>query len=664
MKVFVDVNDKRWNKYKINFEKIANAAVSGVYKDSEVSIILVDDSEIRRINEQYRGIKRPTNVLSFELGDDLLLGDIYISLDTVLREAKNEKISVDDHVAHLVVHGVLHLLGEDHLTDEQAQIMEGKEIKILKKLGIKNPYQDDEVSCTDEMCCPGGRFVALRKRVKIRENSVWQYLLYAVFGGIAAFGFAPFYQWWWTLLGIGGAYWLTVRNKNIGGFWWRLCRVAPFGAMYCVAMFWWVLHSIYVVPELTRQFAVWTIPGVVGLLIAGVVIFSWPLVVVGGGNKSAGQRVFLFAAVWTLVLWGREWMFTGFPWNPLANIAMPWPMLINSLAVWGALGLTFVIAGIIAAAVEVVREVKNVKNWLVMMFFVCTAVIGCVLGGQNMVASDFGADTTGPIIRIVQPGKSQVEKATHSREEALEKAAMNLNHLVTLSMKTGKPDVIIFPETTYPFVVMDGDRMELASLLGRPIVMGATTFDNGALFNSMLVADEFGNVRQIYSKSHLVPFGEYRPLGFLPSPVNLNPGNGPDVLAVGDFLLVPAICYEIIFSDSLMEPDLENVHAIVNITNDNWFGNTPGTYQHLDMVRRYAIESGLPVVRANYSGISAFVAADGEIVSMLPVGEPGVLDGFVWGGHVTPYRIVGLDMWMIIILVVSVIGVGLFAKKR
>lgn len=128
-------------------------------------------------------------------------------------------------------------------------------------------------------------------------------------------------------------------------------------------------------------------------------------------------------------------------------------------------------------------------------------------------------------------------------------------------------------------------------------------------------------------------------------------------------MFAPAICYEIIFSDSLLPENADGVVAIINLTNDNWFGNTPGTYQHLDMVRRYAIESGLPIVRANYSGVSAFVGADGAIISALPVGMRGVLDGFVWGAHETVYRVIGLNGWMIIILLVSVIGLGLVGKK-
>ena len=665
MKVFVDVHDERWNKYKINFEKIACTADSGVYKDSEVSIILVDDAEIHEINKTYRDVDRPTNVLSFELGDDVLLGDIYISFDTVMKEAKEAGISFENHVAHMVVHGCYHLMGYDHITDDEATVMEMKEIQALKKIGIKNPYADEEdFICDDASCCPGGRIVSFFNRFKISENGWLQYALYALFAGVATFGFAPFYCWWATVVGIAGAYWLTIRNKNIGTFWCALLRVSPFGAVYAVGMFWWVLHSIYAVPELMQQFAIWTLPALIGLGIAGVFIFSWPFVAVARVRTTAAARVFLFAGGWTFVLWAREWVFTGFPWNPLANITLQWPMLANSMSLWGALGLTFVLAGGIAVLVEVFRNRGLRSCWLVLGIFIALMGIGTWCGYKNMKYADMGAEYASTIIRIVQPAKSQLQKATHSREQAMQNAQENVKNLVALVGDVSGVDIVVFPETTYPFAVVDGDDFDFARVIGRPVVVGVNAVDNlGHVYNSMLVADVDGVIRDFYSKSHLVPFGEYRPLGILPGPVNLTPGDGPRVIDVNDFLFAPAICYEIIFSDSLVLESGGDIDAIVNITNDNWFGNTPGTYQHLDMVRRYAIESGLPIVRANYSGISAFVASDGEIVSMLPVGVSGVLDGVVWGAHQTPYRMIGRDGWMIIILIFACVCATLFTQR-
>ena len=666
MKVFVDVHDERWNKYKINFEKIACTADSGVYKESEVSIILVDDAEIYEINKTYRDVDRPTNVLSFELGDDVLLGDIYISFDTVMREAKEAGVSFENHVAHMVVHGCYHLMGYDHITDDEAAIMEMKEIKSLKKLGIKNPYSDeDEFVCCDSSCCPGGRIVSFFKRFKVRENGWGQYALYALFAGVAAFGFAPFYCWWATVLGVAGAYWLTIRNKNIGGFWCSLLRVSPFGAMYAISMFWWTLHSIYVVPELTRQFAIWTVPAVIGLGIAGVLIFSWPFVAIARVKTGVASRVFLFACVWTLVLWAREWMFTGFPWNPLANISVPWPALANSMSLWGALGLTFVIVGLTASVVEVLRHHNSRSGWVVFGIFALLFYIGFGYGQVNMRYADVGADNARITIRIVQPAVSQSQKATHNREQALNNAELNLYRMVSLAnVKETPADIVIYPETSYPFVIIPDDDFEFVRQIGRPVIMGANSIDDdGRIRNSMAIIGMDGKLQHIYSKSHLVPFGEYRPLGFLPASIDLAPGDGPENLNVNGLHFVPAICYEIIFSDSLIPDGAGVVDAIVNITNDGWFGNTPGTYQHLDMVRRYAIESGLPIVRANYSGISAFVSSDGEIVSMLPVGATGVLDGMVWGAHKTPYRIIGRDGWMIIILMFSCVCAIVFARR-
>lgn len=672
MKVFVDTHDKRWKKYKIDFEKIVFALDSLALRDSEVSIVLTDDAEIHALNRDYRGMDKPTNVLSFELGDDVLLGDIYISLDTVMREAKIAKISVAEHTAHMVVHGVLHLLGYDHLDDKQAKKMEGKEIKILGVLGIKNPYSDDVNQCCEcELGCPGASLVGFLSRLKIREDGFWQYALYAVFGAFAAFGFAPFNMWWMTVLCFMGAYWLTVRATKKIGFWRAFVRVLPFGAMYGISMFWWVLNSIYVVPEMTAQYAIWTVPGIIGLACAGAIIFGTPLAFLRSVQMRPAARPFFFAALWTIVLWLREWLFTGFPWNPIANISMPFPIVSNSMSLWGALGLTFIIIGLIGALVELLRNRRNRAVVGTLVVLVVLLFVGAFAGRENMVRSDAGAELKPQLIRIVQPALSQSQKATHNREEAIKNAEENLGKLLFMGVGDNSPDLIVYPETTYPFVLVDGDEMPLGTALGTNVIIGASTYNPAlGLQNSMVLADENGRILSVYSKSHLVPFGEYRPLGFLPSPANLAPGDGPELISLNisgrDFVFAPAVCYEIIFSDSLI-PDgaALSVDAIINVTNDNWFGKTPGTYQHLDMVRRYAIESGLPIIRANYSGISAFVGADGAIIDSMPIGASGHIDGFVWGAHMTPYRAIGMNWWFIIILAfASVVSIVISAIDK
>lgn len=644
MKVYVNYNDKRWKKYNIDFEKIANVVVVGTHSEAEVSITLTNDNEIHKLNREYRNIDKPTNVLSFELGDDLLLGDIYISLDTVIREAADADISVSEHTAHMVVHGVLHLLGYDHLNNRQARIMEGKEIKILKKLGIKNPY-------ANEVERHYGR-------------SIIKYIISGLCGACAALGFAPFNLWWMSIIAVGVMYYMITRNNKNALYAWFLA--IPFGACYAIAMFWWVLNSIYVIPELTQQFAVWTIPGVIGIGLFGAIFFTIPFVIVSAIRMKSGIKPILFAASWMVVLWLREWIFTGFPWNPFANILINIPVFANSMALWGAVGLTFVLLGLIASLVEILQNRRCGFCWITFLSFVALMCIGAIAGNSNMLYAEYGADAPMPIIRIVQPATDQDEKTPFIVYDRMTRAKNRMNDLVQMA-SGGGADIVVYPETTYPFAVLHDDIMPMASELNTNVVIGANSVSDEKVYNSMVVANATGQITNIYSKSHLVPFGEYSPMGFLPSPSDLTRGNGPELINVyyGDdqeFLFAPAICYEIIFSNSLVGRD--DLDAIINITNDNWFGNTPGVYQHLDMVRRYAIESGLPIVRANYSGISAFVLSDGTVISSLPIGLRGTLDGFVWGAHLTPYRYIGLNGWVIIMLAFSILMVWFSGGAR
>jgi probable rRNA maturation factor len=122
--------------------------------DAELAIMLTDDAGIRTLNANWRGIDKPTNVLSFPAlqptGPSLpgdpprMLGDVAIAYETVRREADDERKAFDHHLSHLAIHGFLHLIGYDHETDEEAGKMENLERKILARLGIPDPYAPQE----------------------------------------------------------------------------------------------------------------------------------------------------------------------------------------------------------------------------------------------------------------------------------------------------------------------------------------------------------------------------------------------------------------------------------------------------------------------------------------------------------------------------------------
>ncbi len=112
-------------------------------KPASVTIVLSNDQNVSALNGQFRGKPKPTNVLSFPAGagaEPGNLGDIVIACETLLREAADEDISPEHHFQHLLVHGILHLMGFDHGTDAEAERMEALEIRVLARLGIANPY--------------------------------------------------------------------------------------------------------------------------------------------------------------------------------------------------------------------------------------------------------------------------------------------------------------------------------------------------------------------------------------------------------------------------------------------------------------------------------------------------------------------------------------------
>ena len=142
--------------YSTNFpisdslEEKLNKALSYIFKeegitDSSINLKILTDEDIKELNKKFRNKNTTTNVLSFSNEDVSKsitgnLGDIAISYEFVKRESKEHKKNFDDHMIHMLVHGVYHILGFDHENDEMADIMEIKEVKLLKKLGIKNPY--------------------------------------------------------------------------------------------------------------------------------------------------------------------------------------------------------------------------------------------------------------------------------------------------------------------------------------------------------------------------------------------------------------------------------------------------------------------------------------------------------------------------------------------
>jgi len=154
MLIDITVEYDDWSKLDELESLIKTAALAAIFEReddfrhrAELSVLLTSDEAVRQLNATYRGQDKPTNVLSFggepdarSQGQDFLLGDIVLSYQTIAIEAEQQRKNLGNHVSHLIVHGVLHLMGYDHRDDQTADAMELVEINILKGIGIENPY--------------------------------------------------------------------------------------------------------------------------------------------------------------------------------------------------------------------------------------------------------------------------------------------------------------------------------------------------------------------------------------------------------------------------------------------------------------------------------------------------------------------------------------------
>jgi probable rRNA maturation factor len=153
----VRIQSRRWREVE-DLKPRINAAIEAALMlapvkpspGAELSLLLTDDKRIRIVNRDWRGFDKATNVLSFpaappeRIASSPVIGDIVLAFETVAREAEAEEKSFGDHLSHLVIHGLLHLVGEDHETEEQAQRMEALETAALARLGIADPYAGSE----------------------------------------------------------------------------------------------------------------------------------------------------------------------------------------------------------------------------------------------------------------------------------------------------------------------------------------------------------------------------------------------------------------------------------------------------------------------------------------------------------------------------------------
>ncbi len=456
------------------------------------------------------------------------------------------------------------------------------------------------------------------------------------FGFFAAL-FVSFTLLVWLLDGVGGG--PVARLRNAFGIGWM------FGWGYFIAGLWWLGHALMIDAD---EFA-WALPLAVLGLPAFLALYYGLAAMVARLFWSDGMgRIAALAFGFGLGEWLRSFLATGFPWNAVGYGIMPLPLMMQSAHLVGLFGMSALAVFVFSAP-----ALLATRRGLVPGAAIAIALFATHLGygAYALNAPETPAKGGEITVRLVQPRIDQAQKLDDSARDAVFAEHLKLS---TQPLKEGekRPDIIIWPETSVPYILTQnhdalsriGDMLEP----GQVLLAGAVRAEDMGpgieprYYNSIYVIDDAGQIIGASDKVHLVPFGEYLPFEELWQMLGVDqaiadmPGGFSAaarralLTLPNGLLLYPLICYEAIFPDEVTG-DIARADVILNVTNDAWFGNTPGPYQHFQQARVRAVEEGRPLIRDANNGISAFVDAKGRIVTGLDFDVKGVIQSTVGG---------------------------------
>lgn len=446
--------------------------------------------------------------------------------------------------------------------------------------------------------------------------------LFAV-GAAGLFLFAPFDGWpllfiliplFWRMLDTAP----TMRRAMWDAFF--------FGYGFFMAGTYWIALSLTVDAD---RFA-WLIPFSLFGLSA---VFALYFVLLGWlyhrlKTPSHTRNLFLFSALWVSVEYLRSIGMFGFPWNLIGYALVPIPVFLQSAAIWGIFGMSLL-------------AMLFALSWLPLLlapdkrYRRCLA-IGAILLAATLYANKGGMPDQGePLrIRIVQPN---IEQRMKWQGDLVNSIMGTLAMFTEMKTEAPPPDIVVWPETAVPFTLSpQSDWLPYVAKWLPPealLVTGVVIEEGGGYMNGLIAMNGKGEVIQHYAKRQLVPFGEFIPLRSVlplekiaPGPADFMRGTKKDAVTIPGYpSFQPMICYESAFP-WFAASDGARPRWLLTITNDAWFGNSPGPYQHFAMSRVRAAEQGLPVIRAANTGISAVIDANGGVVKSLALGKQGLLD--------------------------------------
>lgn len=470
-----------------------------------------------------------------------------------------------------------------------------------------------------------------------------RYALSFLAGGLASFAQAPFDFFAVCLISFPVLVWLLDGAAVDSDA--RLRRfLAPFatgwwfGFGYFLGGLWWVGNAMFV--DLARY--AWALPVAVLLLPALLALFYGLAAALARPFWSDGLgRIVALAAAFGIAEWLRAVVFTGFPWNAIGYAAMPVPAMMQSVGIVGMTGMN-ALAVLVFSLPALLAARRHRRMGIAILLVLAAVHVG--FGWFRLSLPAEGDDVL--TARIVQPAIDQSEKWNSAVRDRIFQTFLEMSD-ESPADGAGRPQLILWPETSVPFILQD--RPDALSALGELVhddqvllagavrVEGESAIDPDARFyNSVVGINSAGVMFDAVDKVHLVPLGEFVPLEswlsqigitkLVELPGGFSAGTTRHAIEVAPGVgAVAYVCYEVIFP-GIAVADTGDAALIVNVTNDGWFGRSPGPYQHFRQAQLRAVEAGRPMIRAANNGISGVVDARGRIVDALALDAVGILD--------------------------------------
>ncbi|HEX5055502.1 MAG TPA: apolipoprotein N-acyltransferase [Gammaproteobacteria bacterium] len=492
----------------------------------------------------------------------------------------------------------------------------------------------------------------------VNERRPWAgNFLCLLFGLLMPLAFAPFEWRWLTVPSLAGLL-LLARQAAPG-------RAALRTFIHGLGMFGfgisWVYNSLHDFGS-ASFFVAALITAALVLACSAVHAGCMALYARWRGASLLFNSLLLFPAAWITAEWVRSWILSGFPWLLLGYSQVD-SLLSGYAPVVGTLGLGFDLA-VLAGAV-VVALLGAMRQRLAAGCAAAVILLAGVLLHHVSWVESSGGRLKAALIQgnIPQELKMRPDQLAH-----------NIAHYQQLSHPHYDSDLIVWPETAIPSFKHRVEEMLQPFYLdlnryGAELITGVFVYDfeRKLYYNSLykLGSDE------VYSKQHLVPFGEYMPLRgllefmnrFINIPMSdIAPAVNLGLMPVAGHTAGLSICYESAYA-SIFRRQLPQAEFFVNASNDAWFGDSLAPHQHLEIARMRALESGRYLLRATNNGISAVIAPDGKIVQRSPQFMDSVISAEIETmGGMTPYAAAG--DWPVLLLAAAVLLGGWVRRRR